>query len=303
MSELSAILRAARAAWSAGQTPVLATVVATRGSSYRKPGARMLVTTEGWQAGSISGGCLEADVVRRAAFLVEQGESVIRTYDTSADGEVALGCGGEVDVLLEPFRQTSLTALAISEVVDTRRRTELSFKLPTGAQWVETLKPSLRLVLCGAGHDALPTCSMALSLGWDVHVVDWRRAQASATRFPQATVHVLGPDSLEALPLESGCAVVVMSHHLIYDGRVLEAALLSPLPAYVGVLGPTKRTQELVELLPRGLSLTRLRAPVGLALGGEGPASVALAIVAEIHAVLLGGKAAPMTSPSSPWGR
>ena len=113
---------------------------------------------------------------------------------------MTLGCGGEVDVLLEPFRQSSPTARSMAEVVETRRRTELSFRLPTGVQWQETLQPSHRLLLCGAGHDALPAHSMAMTLGWDVHVVDWRRAQASGARFPGATTHVLGPDALQALP-------------------------------------------------------------------------------------------------------
>lgn len=269
---------------------MLATVVATRGSSYRKPGARMLVTSQGWQAGSISGGCLEADVVRRAAWLVSEGRPVVHTYDTSADGEVALGCGGEVDVLLEPFRADGPTARAMIEVVETRKPVQLT--VMEGR--VETLQPSRRLVLCGAGHDARPLHSMAMSLGWDVHVVDWRPAQASAARFPGATTHVLSPEKLDALPLEQGCAVVVMSHHLIFDARVLEAVLRSPLPAYVGVLGPTKRTKDLLAMLPKDLPLARLHAPVGLALGGEGPASVALAILSEVHAVLHGAQGTPM---------
>jgi xanthine/CO dehydrogenase XdhC/CoxF family maturation factor len=291
VNELSAILAAARRAWAAGETPVLATVIATRGSSYRKPGARMLVTTEGWQAGSISGGCLEADVVRRAAWLVQEGKPIVRTYDTSADGEVALGCGGEVDVLLEPFRADSPVARAMVQVVETRKPVQLT--VMEGR--VETLHPSRRLVVCGAGHDALPLHSMASTLGWDVHVVDWRPAQASAARFPGATTHVLAPDALGALPLEVGCAVVVMSHHLIYDARVLEVVLRSPLPGYIGVLGPTKRTKDLLQMLPKDLPLARLHAPVGLALGGEGPASVALSILSEVHAVLHGAAATPMT--------
>ena len=135
-------------------------------------------------------------------------------------------------------------------------------------------------------HDALPLHAMASTLGWDVQVVDWRPAQAAAQRFPGATTHVLGPEALTALPLEAGCAVVVMSHHLIYDARVLEAVLRSALPAYVGVLGPRKRTNDLLAMLPRDLPLERLHAPVGLALGGEGPAAVALSILSEIHAVL-----------------
>ncbi|MDP2274226.1 MAG: XdhC family protein [Archangium sp.] len=286
MSELNSILLAARQAWANGETPVLATVVATRGSSYRKPGARMLVTAQGWQAGSISGGCLEADVVRRAAWLVEQGNPIVRTYDTSADGEVALGCGGEVDVLLEPFRADGPTARAMVQVIETRQPVELT--VMEGR--TETLRPSVRLVVCGAGHDALPVHSMASALGWDVHVVDWRSAQATRARFPGATTQVLAPEALKELPLETRCAVVVMSHHLVYDARVLEAVLRSPLPAYIGVLGPAKRTRELLAMLPAGLDLARLHAPVGLALGGEGPASVALAIVAEIHAMLHGAR-------------
>ena len=291
MNELAAILTAAGNAWSRGETPVLATVLATRGSSYRKPGARMLVTSEGWQAGSISGGCLESDVVRRAAWLVEQGQPIVRTYDTSADGEVALGCGGEVDVLLEPFRKDSAVARAMTQVLETRR--PVTFTVMEGRE--ETLRPSPRLVLCGAGHDALPLHSMAQTLGWDVQVVDWRPAQASALRFPGASVHVLEPGALGGLPLEQGCAVVVMSHHLIYDGRVLDAALRSPLPAYIGVLGPAKRTKDLLAMLPKDLALARLHAPVGLALGGEGPAAVALSILSEIHAVLHDARGTPMT--------
>ncbi len=290
MSELNSILLAARKAWARGETPVLATVVATRGSSYRKPGARMLVTSEGWQAGSISGGCLEADVVRRAAWLVEQGTPLVRTYDTSAEGEVALGCGGEVDVLLEPFQADGPTARAMAEVIETRKPVELTVM----EGHFETLRPSVRLVVCGAGHDALPVHSMASALGWDVHVVDWRPAQVTATRFPGAATQVLAPGALNELPLEAGCAVVVMSHHLIYDARALEAVLRSPLPEYIGVLGPTKRTRDLLAMMPSGFALERLHAPVGLALGGEGPASVALAIVSEIHAVLHGSSGAPM---------
>jgi xanthine/CO dehydrogenase XdhC/CoxF family maturation factor len=290
MSELASILAAARRAWAAGETPVLATVIATRGSSYRKPGARMLVTSGGWQAGSISGGCLEADVVRRAAWLVEQGQPVMRTYDTSADGEVALGCGGEVDVLLEPFRVDGPVARAMAQVVETRQPVEL--QVMEGR--TETLKPSLRLVICGAGHDALPLHTMAMSLGWDVHLIDWRPAQAAMHRFPGATTRVLAPEALPTLPLEQGCAVVVMSHHLIYDARVLEVVLRSPLPAYVGVLGPMKRTRDLLAMLPKDLPLARMHAPVGLALGGEGPASVALSIISEVHAVLHGAPATPL---------
>src|SRR5688572_20484072 len=118
MNELGAILEAARAAWARGETPVLATVVGVRGSSYRRPGARMLVASDGWKAGSISGGCLEADLVRRAAWLVSTGKAVLREYDTSADGEAALGCGGHVQVLLEPLPASSPLVRAFERAVE-----------------------------------------------------------------------------------------------------------------------------------------------------------------------------------------
>jgi xanthine/CO dehydrogenase XdhC/CoxF family maturation factor len=153
-------------------------------------------------------------------------------------------------------------------------------------------------VVCGAGHDARPVHELARTLGWDVHVVDFRPAQASAARFPGATTHVLAPDQLERLPLEAGCAVVIMSHHLVYDGRLVEAVLRSPLPAYVGLLGPSKRTADLRAMLPKDLPFERLHAPVGLALGGEGPPAVALAVLAEVHAALHGASARPMSSGS-----
>jgi xanthine/CO dehydrogenase XdhC/CoxF family maturation factor len=284
VNELVAIHRAAKAAWAAGETPVLATVLATRGSAYRKPGARMLVTRAGWQAGSVSGGCLESDVTRRAAWLVAEGQPVVRTYDTSADGEMALGCGGEVDVLLEPFHPDSEFARALEEVLSTRRPVTVTLRPPGREAVTQVLRPPPRLVLCGAGHDALPVHAFATTLGWDVHVVDWRSANLTAARFPGATTHLLSPDALPRLPLEAGCAVVVMSHHVVYDAQVLTVVLGSPLPGYVGLLGPRKRTEELLELVPASLSRERLRAPVGLPLGGEGPAAVALSIVSEVHA-------------------
>jgi xanthine/CO dehydrogenase XdhC/CoxF family maturation factor/CTP:molybdopterin cytidylyltransferase MocA len=284
VSELAALYRAAMAAWAQGETPVLATVLETRGSSYRKRGARMLVTRAGWQAGSISGGCLEADVVRRAAWLVSSGEAVVRTYDTSVDGEVALGCGGEVDVLLEPFHADSEFARALEAVVTRREVATVTLTPPGRAPWTQRLTPPPRLVVAGGGHDALPVHAMAAALGWDVHVVDWRSANVTAARFPGAGLHLLGPDALAQLPLEAGCAVVVMSHHFVYDTQVLNVVLTSPLPGYVGVLGPRQRTAELLKALPSTASRARLHAPVGLPLGGEGPASVALSIVSEVHA-------------------
>ncbi len=278
MSESAAILLEAEAAFARGETPVLATVVATRGSSYRKAGARMLVSAGRWRAGSISGGCLESDVVRRGEWLVEHGQPVLRTYDTSSDGDVALGCGGEVDVVLEPLPATSPTVSALRVVVHQRVAAEVRV-----GEFTQTLAPAPRLVIVGGGHDVAPVVAIAASLGWDVHVVDWR-----PTTRTDARTHLLSPHQLDRLPLEAGCAVVVMSHHLLYDEAAVLAALTSPLPGYVGLLGPRKRTAEVLARKPAGMSIERLHAPVGLDLGGEGPASVALSIVSELQLFFAG---------------
>lgn len=148
-----------------------------------------------------------------------------------------------------------------------------------------------RVLLLGAGPDAVPILEFATRLGWKVTLVDHRPAYAQSLRFPLAErVVAIRPDELcNAIDLADYSAAVVMSHHMPSDLAYLRALADSDLP-YLGLLGPAPRTRRLlVELgaLGRGLR-NRIRAPVGLALGGRGPESIALAIVAEIHAYLHG---------------
>ncbi|NTV10946.1 MAG: XdhC family protein, partial [Zoogloea sp.] len=122
MHELEAIARAARRAVDASETPVLATVLEVTGSSYRQPGAHMLVTGDGWQAGSISGGCLEGDIVRRGAWLTRAGQ-VTLAYDTSDDeAAYGLGCGGSIRVLLERLGGGRTDLLGFLEACLARRQ-------------------------------------------------------------------------------------------------------------------------------------------------------------------------------------
>jgi xanthine/CO dehydrogenase XdhC/CoxF family maturation factor len=270
--ELAAVLFEAEAALARREVPVLATVVATRGSAYRRPGARMLVSDSRWLAGSISGGCLEADVVRRSGWLAQHQSPLLRTYDTSGDGDIALGCGGEVDVVLEPLCSSSAILRALTQVVLHRVPADVELM-----GFKQTLLPSPRLVIVGGGHDVAPVAAFAAWLGWDLHVADWRQL----TRI-EAVVHRLTPSQLHALPLERGCAVLIMSHHLLYDEAALKAALASDLPGYIGVLGPRHRTDGLLEGCG-AVDLSRVHAPVGFDLGGEGPAAVALSIAAQVQ--------------------
>lgn len=151
-----------------------------------------------------------------------------------------------------------------------------------------------RILLLGAGADALPVATLASFLGWRVTVVDHRSHFAQATRFPQAEAVLDGgpqvvPRLLQSSPGGHFDAAIVMSHHLLTDAGYLRALVSSSIP-YVGLLGPVVRRERLLsELGPEAVRLReRLRAPVGLDLGAASPEAIALSIVAEIQAVLSG---------------
>ena len=295
-------------AWRAippGEEAVLATVVATRGSVYRRPGARMLLTREGWVAGSISGGCIESDLVQTAFERTADGP-VLVTYDASAPDDVllgfGLGCSGAVDVLMQRLPEDGGPLAAIERVLRTREPVDLATfargewriadrgsriaeevdpksEIRDRAILTETLVPPPALVVFGAGHDAVPLARVANGLGWRVTVVDGRAAYAKPERFPESSVVVAPPS--RAVGIERDAAVVLMTHSFANDAAIL-GWLPRDLP-YVGVLGPIHRTHRLLE--KAGVPTADLYAPIGLDLGADGPDEIALAIVAEILAV------------------
>lgn len=162
-----------------------------------------------------------------------------------------------------------------------------AYALPNGRVEVafEVVRPPVSLVVCGAGPDAVPVVALANQLGWHVTVCGPRGP--AATRFP------LADEVVTAVPadLSADGAAVVMSHNYEDDRRFLRALLASPV-GYVGVLGPRRRTDALLgDLAAEGFHptpdrLARLHAPVGLDLGAETPAEIALAVVAEVRAAL-----------------
>lgn len=157
---------------------------------------------------------------------------------------------------------------------------------------LEVVTPAVRLVVCGSGPDAVPVCRLARGLGWDVSLIEHRAiTEAHTRRFPDVTV-IECPDAgaLPAVvPLRARTAAVVMSHHFGRDTEYARALLAASI-AYVGVLGPRARTERmLAELATRGDAPPdsgALFGPVGLDLGGDGPEAIALAIIAEVSAVM-----------------
>src|SRR5579871_4686489 len=274
--------------WRRGGASVLGTLVRAEGSSYRRPGAKLLLGADGVYAGTISGGCLEAEVIRKAGWMVRGGAVVERystMFDDTAEVPFGLGCGGVVDLLLEPADTPECRALmeAMEEALAGRdsvvvtylpgdgkglRRVVLrdgvvfaseglgekklacAVGLRAGEEYegrcVEEMRGPQRLFVLGAGDDAKPVVSMAALLGWDVTVADGRGQLARVERFAEADrVVALGPGGVVSLGIRAADAVVVMTHSYEQD-RVLLAALLPVGARYLGVLGARHRSSLLV---------------------------------------------------------
>ena len=153
--------------------------------------------------------------------------------------------------------------------------------------FVEWVGQPLALVIFGAGHDAIPLVNIAKQIGWHVTVADGRPAYAKASRFPEAdsVVHIHPGDPLAGLAIGPRTAVVLMTHNYPQDAKLLQRIL--PLsPRYLGILGPKARTTRLFKELDAAMDEQALNAPVGLDIGADTPESIALAIAAEIQAVL-----------------
>ena len=159
--------------------------------------------------------------------------------------------------------------------------------------FIEAMRPPRSLLICGAGHDAIPLARLGKELGWRVRVADGRRAYATRGRFPEVDELVVCPprEFSTRSNIEAGEAIVLMTHNYQHDRDFLRAALASP-AAYVGILGPPRRTERLLSEAGefQGSPSDRRRAarihgPAGLDIGAEAPEQIALAIVAEIEAV------------------
>jgi xanthine/CO dehydrogenase XdhC/CoxF family maturation factor len=307
---------------------VLATLVSVEGSSYRRPGARMLISAGRRRIGSISGGCLEEDLVERSARVRSTGRPEVVTYDTTTENDlvwgVGLGCHGIVRILLEPVAPRPPWALAAAENLRAGRSTELAVvwenaggALGTGLAgataageagiFTESVSAPTALAIFGAGDDARPLARIAVELGWSVTVADPRPSMLTGARFPGAAGLVLGPaDELAARAAPPpGSLAVIMTHHYRHDLPLLRHLLALPL-AYLGLLGPRVRAERLLgEIAAGGLAITpemrsRLHAPVGLDLGADSPGEVALSIIAEMRASLSGRDARPLRDRSLP---
>jgi xanthine dehydrogenase accessory factor len=271
-----------------GESYALATLVRVEGSSYRRPGARMLIWPDGKTVGSLSAGCLEEEVTLRAREVCETGEPALISFDTRK----RFGCAGKIEIFIERAVESFFDDLAkeldarrpcvaITKFGGDQRGTRIikfdhehppprSYGM-AGEQdheheFIQEIHPPMRLWIFGDGPDNAPFHSLGQLLGWEVNT------------FIDATALALAPDRWTA--------AVVKSHNYGRDFVALQRLLPLNL-RYVGLIGPRKRRDQLMnDLLDREIAVNAgFFAPAGLDLGSETPEEIALAIISEIQRV------------------
>jgi xanthine/CO dehydrogenase XdhC/CoxF family maturation factor len=275
VSELKALLDAL-AAHASYERAVMITLVSLDGSGYRKPGARMLVADDGWSIGSVSGGCIE-NMLREHAARVMTGDAaeVIEIDTTSADDVLfgsGLGCPGKLRFRFEPFAREDFDARfgALRQALRERKEAMLDG---------DVIEPPIALHIFGSGNDVVPMVALAAAMQWET------------------TAH--GKDEAPGeLKLDARSAAVLMSHNYFADLDWLRCVLRTD-AGYIAIVGSRNRMEMIRGVLrdegEPEWSLSRLRGPAGLDIGSETPAEIALAVLAEVKAVLAGRDGTPLT--------
>lgn len=247
----------------AGQSAALATLTVADGSSPGKEGFLMLVLSDGSTLGTVGGGNLENLVIKQAKECMRLGQSDKFRFDLAAGGNAEMTCGGAAEVFIKVFRS--------------RRK----------------------LLLAGGGHIGMELYLLCQRLDFQVVIFDDRPEFCSRERFPMALELHSGDimANLESYPIDDQCFIVIVTHGHKHDEASLRAVVAKP-AAYIGMIGSKKKVPLVMEKLRRdGFSaeqLARVHAPIGLNLGGDTPAEIAISIMAEILMVHYGGQLAHM---------
>ena len=318
-----------------GRHVALATVIQTWGSAPQPVGSQLVIDEEGNFLGSVSGGCVEAEVITEAVDVIESGlpKALEFGVEDNTAWSVGLACGGAIRIFVEPLSSAGRSSpdevlhRLVSDV-EARHKVALVTHLATGARslahsaddlgqglapalddafrrdksvalegsdgeiFINVFNPTVRLVIVGAVHVAQPLVPMARALGYDVVIVDPRTAFATEERFGDVTIAREWPDkALPKIGVDGRTALIALTH----DPKIDDPALIYALGSdafYVGALGSKKTHAKRVErLAQKGVpshELERIHAPIGLDIGAQGAAEIALSIIAEITAVQRG---------------
>jgi len=315
--ELKKIIQAYRAANSKQLKTVLATVVALEGSSYRRPGVRMLIREDGKSIGAVSGGCVEKEIFIQARSVFADGLPKMMTYD----GRYRLGCEGILYILIEPFQPEAAFLKAFDEILVSRKDIEVtsyfakqdgvdpafgsvfllgSQAIPVRPQFQpdtkteifeQIMQPCFKLVIIGAEHDAVQLCLFASLTGWEVTIVTAASEEKELSDFPGAhKFSAVEPEQFSIEDIDDQTAVMIMTHSYVRDLKYL-LTLKNVSPAYLGILGPSQRRERLLgDFIERHPEVSDafidvIHGPAGLNIGAESSHEIALAIIAEILSV------------------
>ena len=312
-------------AWrDAGENVVTATVVNVQGSAPRPVGARLAVNPDGDMAGSVSGGCVESAVVISALEVMESGVGRLEHFGISDEmaWDVGLSCGGVIDVWIQPLqpqsaidearaRQKAGESVALVTWLDGTNRqivtSEFAWEQSGLHNWdgsqvyVEIFPTVKQLVIFGAVHTAQPLSRYAQDLGFDVVIVDARKALATKERFPnvEKILTVWPDDAYEQLTITDSTWIAILSHDPKFDEPAILGALNTN-AAYIGTVGSRKTNADRRERLRNaGVSekqIERLHGPIGLNIGGKSPEEMAISILAEMIAIENGRDGAMLKS-------
>lgn len=310
----------------------LATVIQVEGSAYRRVGARMLVLENGNWLGSISGGCLEGDMLKKAQLAMDSQTYKIVTYDTREEDPfelgIGLGCNGKIDILINPFKNEiqafaqifkealhaenpsiiqsswNLTNSSLSEVSILS-----SLPNPTDSpslriekdlyQLTEVISPQPRIWIVGNQFDSLSLIQICHQLGWKIYWVGNLSKMKAAGKALCEQVF----DWSDEIHLFSSDFIVFMTHDFDRDVEMISRFYAQSPFAYWGILGPKTRMQKLLKQLNEmGVKIDDqpISSPIGLDLGAEGPEEIAISIVSEILALKNNRSAQPLKNRINP---
>ncbi|MFV0591661.1 MAG: XdhC family protein [Draconibacterium sp.] len=301
-----------------GKKAVFVSVVALDGTSYRRPGVRMIIDDEGKTVGAVSGGCVESEIVRQATSVFRSGQPKIMTYD----GRLRIGCEGIITLLIEPVFISDEILQAFEKQLKSRQPFEmesyfnpevgeyenvgsviclngkkhalrLSFE-PKGDLQVfkQTFEPLFQLYVFGAEHDAVELSKAAKLLGWEVTVVASPDEQKSCDYFPGAGALITPAyEEINRLEIDRQTAVVLMTHSFNKDVQYL-LALKEKQPAYLGLLGAVSRRERVLSMVLDYMPgiplefLDQIHGPAGINIGAESASEISVSILAEILSVI-----------------
>lgn len=293
----------------AGRRAALCAIVATRGSTPQPAGAMVCVNDAVSMTGTLGGGCVEAEVRRRAYELLVRGRSELLTFQLDHDFgyDDGLICGGQMDVAISVFEGASGVELLQSAYGRIRagREAIIPLRVQGDQGWIEyrvVLEESPELVVVGAGHIGRSLARLAVPLGFRVSVIDDRREHANADRFPPPIRPVVGDivETLRGWAVGPNTYIVIVTRGHKHDERAL-GAVLGRSAKYVGMIGSRRKIMVTFDdLLHAGASaveLDRVHAPVGLDIGAITPEEIAVSIAAELIAVRRASRKSAVEGP------